>query len=458
MEAARDAAADREQRGVPGKETKVSAREATSSRGGIPGTTRAPTGLAAVALAGLAAVALAGLTPPARAAVRPAGHEAAFAAAAAGPAATSWNPANLALFPERRIELFGLQAGLGNDSYTLREYQRLNGASWDDGDKDALLAAIHSSAVTLSGRASLRATGISLGQFAVSTETRGASRAAMPKEALELLLHGNSVGKSFDLEGARAEGVAFSELRLSLAGLLRGIAPIAPRALEDWCAGASVKLLRGWGYGKLLEARGGVTTTVERLTGDGYLRHVSARGGNGFAFDLGLAGPLGGGWTAALAARDLGGRLKWTRRVEERTDRFDAPGIRLGDDDKVVVSESVTLPMSSLATSLPVLYSAGVARQGERFLAALHLEAASSRSMGASPALRGAVGAAWTCRRWLALRGNLSVGGEDVAAIGGGAGLAWGPVQLDLGVNSWGSVNPFASKGIGVGAALGIDL
>lgn len=414
--------------------------------------------LIAIAIGGLVTPGLGIAAATAKAAVRPAGQEAAFAAASAGPAAASWNPANLALFPERRVELFALQAALGNDSYTLREYQRLNGAFWDDGDKDALLDALHASAVTLSGQASLRATGISLGRLALTTETRASSRAAMPEEALRLLLYGNTVGETFDLEGARAEGVAFSELRISYAGSLSGILPVTARALEGWCAGASAKLLQGWGYGKLLESRGGVNTTMESLSGDGYFRHVTAKGGRGFGFDLGLAGPLGRGWTASVAARDLGARVKWTHQVEDRTDRFVAPGVRLGNGNEVIMTQSVALPLRAITTPLPVTYSAGVARQGDRFLTALHLEAASSRAMGASPAVRAAAGVAWTLRRWLVLRGSLSAGGEDAAAVGCGAGLAWGRVQLDWGARSWGSLNPWASKGMGVMTAVGIDL
>jgi hypothetical protein len=392
------------------------------------------------------------------ASVRPAGEDPAFAAAAAGPAATSWNPANLALFPERRVELFALRGGIGNDSYTLREYQELNGAFWDDDDKNTVLGGIHGSQVTLSGQASLRATGVSLGHLAFSTETRGASRASLPKEALELLLYGNTVGETFDLEGARAEGVAFTELRLSFAGSLRGVVPLAPRALDGWCAGASAKMLKGWGYGELLEAQGGVTTSVENLTGNGYLRYVTAQGGSGFGFDLGLAGPVGRGWTASLAARDLAARIKWTGQVEERTDCFAAPGISLGDDNEVVVTESVTVPLGSVTTALPAVYSVGLAREQGRLLTAFQLEAAGEQRLGASPALRASAGAAWTFTRWFALRGSLSLGGEDAAAIGGGAGFAWGPVQLDLALRSWGSLNPFVSKGIGAATSLGIGI
>lgn len=159
-----------------------------------------------------------------------------------------------------------------------------------------------------------------------------------------------------------------------------------------------------------------------------------------------------------MAVRDVGARLKWTSQVEERTDYFEAPGISLGDDEETVVTESVTLPLGSVTTHLPAVYSAGLARQNGRLLTAFQLEAASARDMGASPAVRGSAGTAWTATRWLALRGSLSLGGEDAAAVGGGAGLAWGPVQVDLGVRSWGSVNPFASKGIGVVTSLGVAL
>ncbi len=396
------------------------------------------------------------LAAPVSATVRPAGQGAAFAPAAAGPAAASWNPAGLSLHPERRIEFFALQAGLGNDRFTLRQYADLNGGFWGDEDKQAVLDGVGGGALTVSGQAALRAAGVSIGPLAFTSETRGASRACMPKEALELLLYGNTVGETFDLNGASAVGIAFTEVRASAAGPAERLLAFLPTAVKGWHLGASAKMLVGWGYWELLEARGGVTTTVESLAGDGSLRYVTARRGHGFGFDLGVARRLGRDWTICAAARDVAARITWDAGVEERTDTFEAPAISLGDGDEVAITESVTVPLTSVSTHLPVLYSAGVARTGERLLATLHLEAAGERRLGASPALRAAAGAAWTFKPWLAVRASLSVGGEDRATVGGGAGLALGRAQVDVGLRSWGSLNPFASKGLGAETSVGL--
>ncbi len=394
----------------------------------------------------------------ASAAVRPAGQERSFAPAASGPAAASWNPALLALFPERRVELFSLRAGLGNDSFTLREYAQLNGSAWDEEDKQSILSAIEDETVELAGEASVRAAGVSFGPWAVATETRGASRMAVPKQLLELMLYGNTVGETFDVDGSSAEGAAFTELRVSLALPAAGILGRAAAPLGDWCVGVSAKMLKGWAYGRLLEAEGGVTTTVERLYGEGYFKILSARGGRGFGFDLGAAGPIGRGWTASVSARDLFASIEWDDGVEEQTDYFEVPGMALGDDDEVVISESVTVPLQSVRTDLPQTYALGVAHHGRRLLTTFHLEAASASRMGLSSALRLGAGAAWSFKPWLVLRSGVSVGGADAAAVSGGAGFGLGPVQLDLGLCSWGNLNPFASKGVGVVTSIGMGI
>lgn len=398
-------------------------------------------------------------TGTARGDVRRPGPEASFAAVASGPKATSWNPANLALFPERRMELFTVQAGFGNNSFSMADYARLNGTVWSESDKREILSAIGSSELILEGEARLRAAGFSFGSLAFSTETRGSSRLAGPRELLELLLYGNTVGETFELDGAEAEAIAFTEVRFSMARPIESFVLTPPPVLKGWCAGATVKLLQGWAYAKLDEASGGVTTTQEAVYGSGYFRSVTARGGWGFGIDLGFSGPVGRDWVGSVAIRDLFATIRWTKGAEERIDSFDVPGLSLGDvDEDMMSTESVTRSMDSVQTSLPTVFSLGVARQGERLLTACHLEVATGSRLGASGIPRLSVGAAWESWRWLVIRGTAELGGIERAELGGGAGVAMGPVQLDLGLHSWGSFNPFDSRGLGLVLGLGMSI
>ena len=411
----------------------------------------------AVALLLLGALLIFAAAP--RADVRLAGPEPGFAAHASGPAATSWNPANLALFPERSFELFGLQAGFGNNSFSMKRYGDLNGAYWDEATKQEILGSIDGDTFTFAGAVRLRAVGISVGTFAFSTETRAISDATLSKEALELLLFGNTVGRTFDLEGTGGVGVAFSEMRISAAQPLGNLTESLSPTLAAWCVGVSVKLLEGWAYGELLEANGGLTTTDELIYGNGTLRTVTATGGRGFGFDLGFSGPLGKDWTASLAFRDLFAGLNWTEGVEERTETFDVPGISLGEgEEDTIYSSEVVRTLDSYAGDLASTISVSAARTSGRLLTALHLETPAGSGVGASVDPFGGVAAAWRLGSRLALRGSAGLGGSAGAALGGGLGLAAGPVQLDLSAQSWGSLNPFASKGMGLLAALRIAI
>ncbi len=379
-----------------------------------------------------------------------------FAAAAYGPAAVSWNPANLTLFPGTVVEVMSLRGGVGNNSYSISDYNRFNGSFWDDEMKAEILSKIDGDTFEFDGSINARVAGLSIAGFAMTTETRAISKIAAPKEMFELILNGNTVGRSFSIDGAEGGGIAFTEMRLSAARPLVSILPVESSRFSQWHGGVSLKILKGWGYGELLEARGGITTSQEMVYGDGHFRSQYARGGKGFGFDLGFAGPIGENWIASMAMRDLFASINWTRDVEERIESFDVPGLILGDSVSVN-SSSATRSLSSVKTSLPVVFSVGAARQGERFLHAFHLEMATKSQYGSSTTPRLALASGWKLKSRVALRASAATGGNGPSNIGGSLGLALGVVHLNLGLHSWGSLNPFASKGMGFISGMTIE-
>ncbi|MCK4303463.1 MAG: hypothetical protein KAY24_04430 [Candidatus Eisenbacteria sp.] len=398
-------------------------------------------------------------TTAARGNVSASGPETAFAAAASGPGAASWNPANLALFPETRIEVFSLRAGLGNNSYSIGDYNELNGAFWDEAQKQEILSQIETSRVTLEASGRLGAAGVSFEGLAFSTETRVASVVAVPKEVLEILLNGNTVGETFSLDGAEGAGIAFTEARISMARPLSNLLPRVPAVVSGWTVGASVKLLEGWFFGELLEASGGITTTDELIYGEGKLCSMMAQGGRGFGFDLGFAGPLGCDWTGSVAVRDLLASITWTADAEERIDVFEVPGISLGSDGcDEVNTESATRPLDSVETNLPVIFSVGAAHHGDGVLTAIHFEVATDSRYGASSNPLVSMGAAWQLLSWLVVRGAADLGGAVGTGLGGSVGVAIGPIQLDMGLQSRGTYNVFNSKGVTLATALSASL
>jgi hypothetical protein len=397
--------------------------------------------------------------PTAGAQVRAAALSGAYTAVAAGPHASAWNPANLALYDQRGIDFFSVHAAIGNNSYSLSDYREFNGAFWGEEEKQEILARIESSAICVDGVADASALGVAFGGWAFSTATRGVSQLALPKEYVRLVLYGNTVGETFNLDGAEGAGLALTEFRCSLARRLGDLLPGASARVRQWSAGLSVKFLQGWAYGEILTATGGVTTTTTEINGSGSVRSIVASGGHGFAADLGFAGPIGRGWVAGVAARDLLAAIHWTRGVEERTDTFEIADVTLGNaGEEEVVTETTTLSLDGARTTLPVRYSLGVARDDDALLIAFNLDAASATTYGASARLRASAGVEWRARSWMALRGGASLGGLGGTTLALGLGFKPGRVKVDLALHSWGTANPFSSKGLGVGLGFGLAL
>lgn len=435
-------------------------------------------------------LACAGLVMPPASAAQLCGLDGAFAPAASGPNAAAFNPALLGAAPHEashegapagaparmpagwQVELFGLEAGVGNESLTLRQYAGLNGAFWDENDKDQVLASIEGDQLDVRGAAQARVAGVSWGRWAFGTRTRAEGRIAIPKQAVELMLQGNTVGETFSVEGAAGEAVAFTEYRIGAAVRLRelvgedgllarwfGEAPegVPGASLRDWRAGLTLKMIQAWHYAGILEAEGGITTTDEVLYGDGSLRSVTARGGRGWGADLGCAGPLGEAWSASLVVADLLSRVTFTDRIEERLDTFDVSGLTIGDEgEAVVTSETVTVALSAWEVALPARFSLGFVHHGESALTSVRIDLAAEDRLGASRSPRVGAGYARHLRDWLVVRGTVSVGGLDRASLGGELGLGLGRLQWDAGIRSWGSLNPWDSRGLGLVAGLSL--
>ncbi len=388
-----------------------------------------------------------------------AGVDDSFGPAMVGPAGAAYNPALPSLVPVRRVELVGCDLHVGNGSLPLRQYGQLNGAHWDQEDKDQILATLDSGHLDIAVGAEMRAAGICWGSGSFVIRTRAHGELSIPRQALELLLNGNTVGETFSLDGTSGEGILFTEYRLSLGLPLYQMVGQDRGALEGWHAGCAAKILRGWRYARILEAAGGLTTTSQALYGDGSIRSLAAQGGTGFGADVGFAGPLCGSWTASLVVTDLLGWLDFTGDVQERIDSFDLSGLCIGEGaGQIVATETVEIPVDAFRVYLPVGLSLGAARRDESSLTSLRMDLSGEDRLGAARTVRVAIGHARRFAGCLAARGTASLGGADRASLGGELGWRVGAAQVDLGLRSWGSLNPWASRGIGLVATLNLTL
>jgi len=383
-----------------------------------------------------------------------AGTDPLFAPAGGGAGAAAQNPAILATRPGRSVELLGIEGAVGNGRLSMQQYAHLNGATWDEADESEFLSSIEGASLDVTGHGSMRAASVTWGHWAVGSRTRAAAVASIPTEALNLLLGGNAVGESYTLDETAGEAMLFTEWRVSVGFDLSLLFEHSPLMLQEWSGGLSLKVLQGWQYAAIAEARGSVTTTEDVVYGDGYLRSVTARGGQGLAADVGFCGSLGRGWTGSIAVHDLFGSIIWNRQAEERIDIFMMPGATMGDGGEAIIGgETVTRSLDELRTSLPTRFHAALVHTGHRALSAIRVEAANADRLGSSRTPRVEAGHARRISSRLVLRAGASVGGLDRASVGAGLGVAAGPVQMDAHLRSWGSLDPFSSQGLGLGCS-----
>lgn len=405
---------------------------------------------------------LSGMSFPASAQVASMGTAGAYTLQARGVEAPSWNAATLAWGPELRVGLFAVGGSARNNSFSLKDYNGYNGSVWSEQDKREILDRIPGS--TFDGRfaASVQTAGAARNGWAVTLESFAAGEARLGKDFARLLLFGNDPEVSFDLQGSDGEGLAWSEFRLSHGrevgafhlGLLgEGAIPLA--------LGASVKVLHGWGYGEVVQAAGGLTTSMDGISGRATVRARTAQGGDGFGLDLGAAARTPRGWDLAVGIHNALSLLSWNRETEQHMAEAYADSLSMDDldeDEEGLVRDStssVSIPKFHRGLA-PVLLLAAGRRIGRTYVET-DLRQGISDGPGSSLSPRMSAGASHPLLSWLVIRGGLAVGGGDGMVWAGGLGFAVWKIRMDLAATSLGGGNPFSPKGVGGGLSLGLD-
>ncbi len=374
-----------------------------------------------------------------------AGVAGAYTLRARGVEAASWNPANLGWNGAFDFQIVAVQIQAGNNSFSLADYNKWNGTSWSDQDKEQILSRIPGA--DFEGRFALAADapGLAMKGWALTIESEAFGDARIPREFAQLLLDGDVPGQSFRLNHAGGGGMAWSEARLSHG---RRIATVAGVPIV---AGLSLKYLQGWGYAGITNASGGFTTGADEIQGAADLTARTAQGGTGYGADVGVAGRLPSGWDLSLGVRDLGSSIRWNRKTEIHHDTATADSITLNNvqnngTDLVAQSSSIE-PGPGFKTALP---STATLAAGRSWLGA-YVEADLTQplndvfGLGTKPTV--ALGASRRILGFLEPRLGWSAGGPDGTVYAGGLGLRLLSLELDLAVSSTGGLT--SPKGIG---------
>jgi hypothetical protein len=368
---------------------------------------------------------------------------------------SAWNPAVLAWDQRYELRFFSVNASARNNSFSIADYNRWNGGTWSESDKQEIISRIPES--SLEGRCNAWACGpgFSLHRWAFSLENRAAGFLRAPREFARLVLNGNDPRESFDLGGAEGEGIAWSELRVSHARLV-GRLPIG-RGAGAVALGGSIRILRGWEYGAITDAAGGLSTSMDGISGDVSVAGRSAQGGSGFGLDLGAATRVTG-WDFGLALRNLFTTIRWTDHARRDLHTATADNLELDSLDRadLVRTESRSEAIAPFRTGIPTELTLAAGRGlGGRAYVEADLDRGFAEGAGVSDRTRLDLGLRWPIMRAVQPRMGLSFGGADGTVCSAGLGLRWWKMRLDLTAASSGGLSSSA-KGVSGGCSFGV--
>ena len=371
----------------------------------------------------------------------------AYTALGTGLEASATNPANLGLSRNRSfsLDLFSVGLSVKNNSFSLSDYNDYTGQFLTDSDKRDILNKIPSEGLKLNVLTEAAGLNFSVGRFAFSFRGLGASKANLDKDPFELLLFGKAVKSEVSLDDTRGEAYAIADGALSYGY------PLLKWQGGELAVGATAHYLYGIAHEKIIYAEGGVNTTEEGFVGDGEMIVRSSLGGQGTAFDLGVALVFRDVWVFSASWQNIYSKINWHKDTEEMQFTFDMQPINfdnLADEetDSLVESSDTTYSVPGFSSTLPTVVKLGLARSYKKLTWAIDWE--QGTSSGASQAITPRISAGLEYRLvdFLPARIGTSFGGDRGSIYSTGFGLYMGPVHIDMAVANMARSAPAAPK------------
>lgn len=356
-------------------------------------------------------------------------------------------------------------------------------------DKDQLISAFDGATGRIAAGVSMHLLALTFrtpaGSFGLSMSDNILNEAILPRDYAEFLLNGNPPGRTFDFSATRLLSTWHRAYALSWAVDL--VKPT--RRGVSFSAGATVKLLHGFGYFGVERFNSHFTTDPDSfvVTGHaGILARYAGAGlvdgnriappslfpalsGTGYGIDAGGVLQFGDRLRIALAVIDIGS-ISWNRSARESRADED---FRINDlttdsqvQDIITRVNGTERTVSSFTSTLPsVLTFSGawfVGDTRDRKAAPLAITASIRTGLGDTYAhvrgVRAGVGADWRIFGAVSVRAGASAGGDLGAMYGLGLGLHMGPVTLDLATNHIESTFSTDFTTVSFAGALRLDL
>ncbi|MCK4816442.1 hypothetical protein KA005_11800, partial [bacterium] len=344
----------------------------------------------------------------------------AYGALARGVDAFAWNPANLALKHDSKIEinLAGFNLNAANSALTIDEYKRYFTESgheghWDEGEIDDLLALIPEDGLDVNGDVMANVAGLLFDRFGLSLQGIGKSLGVVPKSVLELYLKGNQdLYRKYGFNDF--DGDAFSAVKLSLS--LSQPIPFK-KYFDEFGVGLNINYYYGVAMAEAIRTEGSIVTTNTEIISTIDIVYKTSEGGRGIGFDLGVAGAINDKWSVSVVLNNIFAGIEWSNenwqyKITTSQDTLRADDLfDRGDSDKDIVVID-TLELDPFRTNLPAVFHFGVAYDlNDKLTFALDLEQAFGSNLGYSDKAQIAVGVQYAPTPIVPLRAGMSFGG-----------------------------------------------
>lgn len=358
-----------------------------------------------------------------------------------------------------------------------------------DADKRDILAAFPGGVGSAGLDAEARLVGLALhlgpGTIAVTVTEKASAAVKIPQDYASFLFYGNAPGSVYDFKESSMAAWWIREYALSLATTWHDAF-----GLKSFSAGASVKIIHGFGYAevdrfnsRLETGTNGVLHGVIDMhsrsagsdllagSGTGGFDPFPAPAGSGLGFDLGVAADLNSMIRIGVSVTDIGS-VEWNRNVREAwTDSsfsIDNPLDEAQRDGIQNALRGKNVPAESFATSLPTTVRVGVDVEltQNRMLrkiifgdmtVACDVAQVLAPAPGIVAGTRFSLGMEWRLFGFLPLRTGYMWGGTDHQNFALGLGLHLGFFQLDLASENMGWLldrNTFSYASVSAGMKL----
>ncbi len=277
------------------------------------------------------------------------------------------NPALYSLRGESRVDLLRARASAGNNSFSMGDYSLYNGEFITEADKDDILGSVPGSGVDTRAYAYAGMGAVVGGRYYVACGGRAGQNSTMPRDVLDLVLHGNEIGRSYTLDGASGEAMALVDMSFACS------APVSISGRE-FSAGARLHYLRGMAYGGVVRAGGVLRTDEESLTGEGEVVTRTARGGSGYSVDIGLAHRTYSHMIINAFIFNALSAMTWTGECKEEVNGLIAESITFGSSglDSLVDDYHESRDIESFSVSLAPVLGLGIEKDvGWTYISAL---------------------------------------------------------------------------------------